>query len=67
VLKASYEAFFAYPCAIQSHDGKIHVVCTTDERTAILHAVFEESASSTSGTAPTSLDGPLPARRRVVF
>jgi predicted neuraminidase len=35
---------FAYPCAIQTRDGKIHVVCTTDERTAILHSVFEESA-----------------------
>jgi predicted neuraminidase len=35
---------FAYPYAIQTRDGKIHVICTTDDRTAILHAVFEESA-----------------------
>ena len=35
---------FAYPYAIQTRDGKIHVICTTDERTAILHAVFDESA-----------------------
>jgi predicted neuraminidase len=38
------ENTFAYPYAIQSRDGKIHVVCTTDERTAILHVVFDESA-----------------------
>ncbi|MGI6456490.1 MAG: sialidase family protein [bacterium] len=35
---------FAYPYAIQSRDGKIHVVYTTDERTVIMHAVFDESA-----------------------
>ena len=41
---AEGENTFAYPYAIQTRDGKIHIVCTTDERTAILHAVFEESA-----------------------
>lgn len=35
---------FAYPYAIQARDGTIHIVCTTDERTAILHIAFEESA-----------------------
>ena len=35
---------FAYPYAIQARDGRIHIICTTDERTAILHAVFEEGA-----------------------
>lgn len=35
---------FAYPMAIQTRDGKIHVVYTTNERTAIMHAVFDESA-----------------------
>ena len=34
---------FAYPSAIQSSDGKIHVVYTSDQRTVIRHAVFDES------------------------
>ncbi|MFB3786654.1 MAG: exo-alpha-sialidase [bacterium] len=38
------ENSFAYPYALQTRDGKIHVVFTTDERTVIQHAVFEESA-----------------------
>lgn len=35
---------FAYPYAIQSRDGKIHVICTTNSRTTILHIVFDEKA-----------------------
>lgn len=35
---------FAYPYAIQTRDGKIHIVFTTENRTVIMHAVFEESA-----------------------
>ena len=35
---------FAYPTAVQTRDGKIHVVFTSDERTVVRHAVFEESA-----------------------
>jgi predicted neuraminidase len=35
---------FAYPYAIQTRDGKIHLVFTSDRRTVINHAVFEESA-----------------------
>ncbi|MBM3831969.1 MAG: hypothetical protein FJ403_01595 [Verrucomicrobia bacterium] len=35
---------FAYPTAIQTQDGKIHVTFTSDERTVIRRAVFEESA-----------------------
>jgi hypothetical protein len=35
---------FAYPVAIQSKDGKIHVVCTTDTRSTILHFTFDEEA-----------------------
>ncbi|MCG3195567.1 MAG: exo-alpha-sialidase [Candidatus Omnitrophica bacterium] len=35
---------FAYPYAIQTKDDKIHLVCTTNKRTTILHAVFDESA-----------------------
>lgn len=33
---------FAYPTAVQTQDGKIHVVFTSDERTVVRHAVFEE-------------------------
>ena len=35
---------YAYPTAIQTSDGLIHVTFTTDERTVIRQAVFEESA-----------------------
>ena len=35
---------FAYPYAIQTRDGKIHVVYTTNNRTTIMHAVFDEYA-----------------------
>ena len=33
---------FAYPVVIQTHDEKIHVIYTTNDRSTILHAVFEE-------------------------
>jgi predicted neuraminidase len=36
---------FAYPTAIQTRDGKIHVTFTSNERTVIQHAVFDESAT----------------------
>ncbi|MBI2425608.1 MAG: exo-alpha-sialidase [Candidatus Hydrogenedentes bacterium] len=35
---------FAYPYAIQTKDGKIHIIFTTNERTTIMHAVFDEVA-----------------------
>jgi predicted neuraminidase len=35
---------FAYPYAIQTRDGKIHIVFTSKIRTQVNHAVFEESA-----------------------
>lgn len=35
---------YAYPSAIQTKDGKIHIVYTSHERTVINHAVFEEGA-----------------------
>jgi len=35
---------FAYPYAIQTQDGKIHIVYTTNIRTTIMHAVFDEEA-----------------------
>lgn len=42
---------FAYPTAIQSADGKIHVLFTTDERTVIRRAVFDEQALLAKGGA----------------
>lgn len=35
---------FAYPVAIQTDDGKIHVIYTTNGRTTIMHAEFDEAA-----------------------
>ncbi len=34
---------FSYPTVIQTRDGKIHLTFTSDERTVIRHAVFEEA------------------------
>ncbi len=34
----------AYPVALQTRDGKIHVVYTSNERTVVNHALFDESA-----------------------
>lgn len=33
---------FGYPTAMQTQDGKIHVLFTSDERTVVRHAWFEE-------------------------
>jgi len=41
---AEGEGDFAYPTAVQTRDNNIHVVFTTDERTVIRHAVFDETA-----------------------
>jgi len=35
---------YAYPYAIQTKDGKIHIVCTTNSRTTLLHIEFDETA-----------------------
>lgn len=35
---------FAYPVAIQTSDGRIHIIYTSDRRSTIRHAVFDESA-----------------------
>lgn len=40
---ASGPASFSYPTAVQTVDGKIHVTFTSDDRTVIRHATFEES------------------------
>jgi predicted neuraminidase len=34
---------FGYPTIVQTSDGKIHLMFTSDERTVINHVVFEES------------------------
>ena len=33
---------YGYPIAFQSADGRIHVVFTSDRRTVVNHAVFDE-------------------------
>jgi predicted neuraminidase len=40
---AEGEGSFAYPTAIQTREGKIHVTFTSDERAVIRRAIFEES------------------------
>lgn len=42
---------YGYPYAIQTKDGKIHLVYTSDKRSVINHAVFDESAI-VAGAAP---------------
>lgn len=45
---------YAYPYAIQAEDGRIHLVFTSDSRTAIYHAVFtEEELKATTGGRPS--------------
>jgi len=51
---AEGENTFAYPVAIQTQDGKIHVACTTDERQTILHFVFDEQAILSPPTGASS-------------
>ncbi len=43
-LLADPKGDYGYPTAFQSRDGRIHVVFTSDERTVVRHAIFEESA-----------------------
>lgn len=38
------ETTYAYPVALQTKDGKIHVIYTTAERSTVMHAVFDEKA-----------------------
>jgi predicted neuraminidase len=33
---------YAYPSAFQAHDGRIHLVFTSDRRTVVNHAIFDE-------------------------
>lgn len=34
---------FAYPIGVQARDGRIHIVYTSDRRTVVNHAVFDEA------------------------
>jgi predicted neuraminidase len=34
---------YAYPIGFQARDGKIHIVYTSDQRSVIHHAVFDEA------------------------
>ncbi|MDA0811245.1 MAG: exo-alpha-sialidase [Verrucomicrobia bacterium] len=40
---AEGEGDFSYPTAIEASDGKIHVIFTSDARTTIRHAMFDEA------------------------
>ncbi len=44
----------AYPVAIQTRDGKIHVVYTSQEREVVNRAIFDESAILRPPDSPTS-------------
>jgi predicted neuraminidase len=52
---------FAYPSAFQARDGRIHVVFTSERRTVINHAVFDEGW--VAGNATLSAPPPAPAPR----
>src|SRR4029453_5810258 len=53
---------FGYPYAIQTADGKIHVVYTSDERTVVRHAVFDGGAVLRAPKEKNALARP-PARQ----
>jgi predicted neuraminidase len=42
---------FAYPSAFQARDGRIHLVFTSDRRSVVNHAVFDEDWIIDGGTA----------------
>lgn len=43
-IAAAPKGDYGYPTAIQTRDGRIHVIFTSDERTVVREAVFEERA-----------------------
>jgi predicted neuraminidase len=43
---------FAYPSAFQARNGKIHLVFTSDRRTVVNHAVFDEDWLMSGALAP---------------
>ena len=50
-LAAAPKADYGYPTALQTRDGKIHVVFTSDERTVVRRAVFTEAEIVAGGKA----------------
>lgn len=42
---------YAYPVAIQTRDGRIHVVYTTSGRKVVMHTVFDEAWIEASGSS----------------
>lgn len=46
---------YAYPLAVQSRDGKIHLIFTSHERTVVNHAVFDEDWVVHGGTVTSWL------------
>jgi hypothetical protein len=44
---------FGYPSAFQARDGRIHLVFTSDRRTVVNHAVFDEDWIINGATAAT--------------
>jgi predicted neuraminidase len=45
------ENTFAYPMALQTSDGKLHVLYTTNERSTVMLATFDEDVILNSGAA----------------
>ena len=52
---------YAYPMAVQTADGKIHLIFTSHERTTVNHAVFDEEWIKHGGPIKTW----LPKSRRL--
>jgi len=46
---------YAYPMAVQTHDGKIHLIFTSHERTIVNHAVLDEEWIKQGGPAKSWL------------
>lgn len=51
-LLAEPKGDYGYPTAIQTRDGKIHVIFTSDERTVVRHAIFDEDAVRSAPVKP---------------
>ena len=51
---------FGYPSAFQARDGRIHLVFTSDGRTVVNHAVFDED-----WVAPRTMTGGLRSSRKL--
>jgi hypothetical protein len=43
------EGPYAYPMALEAEDGKIYVIYTTENRTVVMRAIFDEAAILAGG------------------